>query len=137
MIYIHLADGFVVFLLHFYNHLIGTYDMSLREILASKTTIYEDVDPAWRTFVRDHKQELVQNSVLNELTADKAYQVKCNPTRFFRDIGYRTDFVWIAMYVNDLATDVDFGDVRSIYVPNVDYIMQMYSQYRISKASNK
>ena len=109
--------------------------MSLRDILSTKVSQYDDVDTGWRTFVRDHREELLRRSTLNELTADKAQQVNYNSARFFRDIGYRPDFVWIAMYVNGLACDADFVNIRAIYVPDVNYIMELYAQYRITKAA--
>jgi hypothetical protein len=108
---------------------------SLITMLNNSLTNYDDTDKDWYQFVDDHKQFLLNNSILRNITPSYLQGVQYNLRAYLRSIHYNVSCTWIVQLINNLPNDVGFlsSNVSFLYVPNFPVIEALYTTYITTK----
>jgi hypothetical protein len=112
-------------------------NMSLIDIINSKIGKYNNNDDAWVQFIKDHREPIIKNSTMREpsLTYQNPYMY--NLDAYLRSIAFDMSAVWIVRYINGYDTSKDFKNVSYLYVPDMNYIRELYEVYRTNVSLEK
>ena len=110
--------------------------MALIDIIQSGMSRFSDSDPNWRQFVLDHKGVILQNAEVVNIIGDVMHLVNYSIRNFLQQPQLRRDpgIDWIVRLINNLKSDIDFVDVRLLYVPQINYLTTLYQLYQTTTA---
>ena len=110
--------------------------MALTDVIESGFSQFSDSDPNWRLFVLDHKAVIIQNSELINIVGDVMHLVNYSIKNLLRQPQVNRDpgIDWIVRLINNLKSDIDFYDVRLLWIPPMNYVTQLYQLYMTTTA---
>lgn len=111
--------------------------MALVDILNETLTNFGDTDPAWRQFISDHKQYLINRSSVMLISPAYMQQYLYSLGRYLRSINYDPACAWIIRLINDIPTDIVFdASVGSLRIPPFTIIAALYTTYIAQKQAS-
>ena len=100
---------------------------------------YDLADAEWRIMIQDHKEAIKASGDLYPLTVELIQEYQYRPEEFlYEHLQKSKGLTWIMLYINDLSSKMDFNmSLTQIYVPDVDYIGELYRTYQSILAARK
>lgn len=108
--------------------------MSVIDIINSKKSQYSFLDREWEIFVIDHKEIIKENSRIYELSADVMAMHRYNLERWLRYEKLPQELAPIVLFINDITSNLNFVNLSEIYVPDLNYIISLYTKYTTTAA---
>lgn len=94
---------------------------------------YADGSDAWRLFIQDHKQLILENSVLVTISKSTIHTYKYRIEEYLKSIGHPITLAWIVLYINNIKSNLEFKDLDSLYIPTESYIESLYQLFSNSE----
>jgi hypothetical protein len=91
---------------------------------------YYDTDSKWRQFIIDHKLYLKNNSIKRYPSETYLNKYKYDLSGYLRSLNMPASCTWIVRIINDMPTDKEFVNIKSIYVPELPIIKDLFKTYR-------
>lgn len=108
--------------------------MSVIDIINTQKSNYSFLDREWEIFVIDHKDIIKANSRTYTLSADVMSLHKYNLERWLRYETIPQELISIVLFINDIDTNMNFINITDILVPDLSYIISLYTQYQTTKS---
>lgn len=94
-----------------------------------------DTDSEWRLFIKDHRQLIIKNSNMCFLDADDNELFRFRPKEFLEHNKIDPDILWIVLWINQIYNEIEFNNIKELFIPKIEYINSLYEQYRSFKAN--
>ena len=99
--------------------------MTLVDMLKDKRSEIDDANPKWVQFIKDHRDELIQNATVRTFSDDYMNIVRYDMRQYLRLASYPEGLDWIVFYINDIQNESDFNSLNRLLVPNQNQISQI------------
>lgn len=108
---------------------------TLKEMYEMQADQYCSEDQNWVQFVRDHFLYIRQTAQTIYLDVYRHNTMKYRLEDFLQDqLNMPKSCAWIVLMINQLGTNVDFRDLKSILVPDMRVIQWLTERYRTVSA---
>lgn len=95
-------------------------------------------DDDWLQFLKDHKEQIKENSVLETLTEEVMYIYRYRIRDYLRGHGRNKGMEQAFRIVNRLYSDLDFDlTVSAVYIPMNEYLNELRQQFNTNRANYK
>lgn len=91
----------------------------------------DDLSPEWWRFIRDHKQIIIDNATLYNISMSFMATTEYSVAKFLRDNHIDPGLARIVQFINDINHEMDFINIATLYVPHRTYIDELYMSYKI------
>lgn len=103
--------------------------MSVLDMLEKSTHEFADLSKEWRFFVMDHRRHILSNSTVEELNETEVHIHEFRPYDYLKTKGYPLGALWIVLWLNDISNETKFSNIKSIYLPKLDYLDNLRKEY--------
>lgn len=108
----------------------------LSELAAYNNNTILGNDAGWRLFVLDHIENVRSNGTTLTITPALMSQCQNDLPRLLRSENISSVLDWVVYMLNDFQSDLDFVipeiGRRTIYVPDLSYMQDLYQSYQRS-----
>ena len=105
--------------------------MALTDLLTNSLNYYDDVDGAWRLFIIDHKQYLINRSTTYIISQSYFQGYIYDMKRYLRSINYPTNCSWIVGLINNIHNDIMFTpEINILLIPSPTILEMLYVTYK-------
>lgn len=111
--------------------------MTVLDMIKKQFSKYDNLDADWVQFIKDHRANIIANSIRHEPSAIYQNPYEYNLIAYLRSIQFDVTAAWIVKYINNLDTDKDFKDISYIYVPNIKQLQELFKVYQTRMAVEK
>ena len=109
--------------------------MSTIEALEKKLDKSFHSNEAWKTFVRDHKKEIIDNSSIIILSGEILDRFDHKLPHLLESNKCLPQHVWIAVIINNIKAYESLYSRTALYIPNHVFIDKLYTRYKNSITS--
>lgn len=109
--------------------------MPIHELIESQLGTYENADPAWEQFIRDHFTYLWEGAKIHKPTAAYMRPHEYNLKFYLKSISFDISAEWIVRLLNDITTDIDFINITEIRVPDMGIVKELYQTFKTNQAN--
>ena len=107
----------------------------LKQIYEEQIDQYCSEDQNWVQFVRDHFLYIRNSAQTTSLDAYRHNTMKYRLEDFLVDqMNIPRSCAWIVLLINQLGTNVDFRELKSILIPDIRVIQWLVDRYTTVKA---
>jgi len=103
--------------------------MTVLDMLEKSNHEFADTSPEWRFFVMDHKRYLLANSTIEELNETELHIHEFRPHDYLKTKGYPVGILWIFLWLNDITLASHFSNMKTVYLPKLDYVQNLRKEY--------
>jgi hypothetical protein len=91
-------------------------------------------DKEWIQFMKDHREHILEksSSILIDYNDQNTYRYRL--FSYLVETSHTVDLLWIILWLNQLDTEMDFNNVRELYIPDYTHISELYQTYRSFRA---
>lgn len=108
---------------------------TLAERLENNIHRFSSTDPEWVKFVKDHRFNLLNQSVRHRVDPNKMHFGQYRIDKILRDLGSSASIGWIVMWLNQLSGNRELTGLKTLLVPPQNVIEQLYSDYQVYKTT--
>lgn len=117
-------------------------ESTLRTIISklqnSSNDNYWPNDSMWVQFIKDHRASILEKSNRVELHPNDVRKFQYGIESYLTAYSYPKSIAWIVLWLNQLDSNLHFDtNITSIYIPDVQQIISLRSQYNTNKAYYK
>ena len=94
------------------------------------------IDPKWIIFVKDHRDNLIDNSTTINIEPETMFEYQYRPEDYLASINYPIMYTWIILWLNQIESNMEFKRIPHLILPNASYIQKLSEQYRTYLAMN-
>lgn len=102
---------------------------SLADKLSKRDKEYGSSDPVWVQYVRDHFLYLREVSTKHTISDPDMFRFEFRPEAYLESQSYPPEAAWIILLINQLDGKEGFSNLRSFWLPNLDKLKLLRSQY--------
>lgn len=110
---------------------------ALQEYITSTQSVIENTDIEWRLFVKDHRDRILENSVVMTLNNNDSSYYEYRLRDLLIAHGIKPELRWIVLWINQLYSEMEFHDIHTLYIPSYKQIKEYYDQYKIIRSELK
>lgn len=96
---------------------------------------FDDTDKEWLLFLKDHKDQILLDSLVMIINDSKKTQYEYHLRWFLEDQGIRLDMLNVIMMLNNILQESDFVNIERLYIPNEQKLQELRTQYTQFKRS--
>lgn len=112
---------------------IGSTDplITLSTKLTHKTSSegLDDTDPEWLLFIKDHRQQILEDSTIVYLDGNTIGRYEYKLRWFLEDNKINTDLIWIILELNNVKMETEFVNLDKLYIPDRSMLIMLRKQY--------
>jgi len=109
-----------------------TYN-TLADRCESKLGDYSNTDTGWVQFVKDHREMLLQNSTVLEMSLEVAHRYRFSLALLLYDRSMDQSTMWIIMWLNQISAEHEFKQLQRLLIPTNEYLATLKAQYDSNK----
>jgi hypothetical protein len=109
----------------------------LSENLRRLATDYTSENIDWVKYVHDHYKTIFESCHLDTLDINAHFWEHYRLEDYLREKGYDPNIAWIVFYINQIPSDVEFKDIKSLLMPDMAVIQNLYQSYMQNRATVK
>ena len=97
--------------------------------LASLETDYSSRDIDWVKYVHDHYKNIFANCKADVLNINEHYWEYYRMEDYLKAKGYDPNIALIVLYINQMPSNIEFRDIKSLLLPNMSVIQGLYRSF--------
>jgi len=103
---------------------------NILDMLKSKISIFDNGDPTWVQFVRDHLSIIKQESTKKTLSPEYVRPFNYKLEYLLVDNNLPMAYAWIVCLLNNLSSNEEFVNIPEILIPKSETIGRLYGVYK-------
>ena len=104
---------------------VTTFSGTLRTI----ETDYSSKDIDWMKYVHDHYKNILASCKADALDINSHYWEFHRIEDYLKSKNIDPNMAWIVLYVNQLPSNVEFKDIKSLLIPDPGVIQGLYRSF--------
>lgn len=105
--------------------------------LSALETDYSSKNIDWVKYIHDHYQTVFESCKDHTLDINHHFWEHYRMEDFLKSQGYDPNIAWIIFYINQLPSNVEFYEIDSLLLPDMDVIKNLYQSYLQNKSHIK
>jgi len=89
---------------------------------------YSNTNKEWIQFIFDHYDLIKANSTLTSISDEDMYIYQYRLEDYLSSISVDKNIAWIVLFINQLGNNRDFKELKTLLIPNMNYISKLYAQ---------
>lgn len=110
---------------------------SLSTSIRALATDYSPKNIDWVKYVQDHYKTIFATCRVDMLDINSHFWEHYRMEDYLREKGYDPNMAWIVFYINQLPSNVEFKDIKSLLLPDVKVLQGLYQSYMQNRATVK
>lgn len=105
--------------------------------LKSLETDYSSRNIDWVKYVHDHYKNIFASCKTDILDINSHYWEYYRMEDYLRSKNYDPNMTWIVLYINQIPSNVEFKDIKSLLLPDVGVIQGLYRSFLQNRSQIK
>ena len=105
--------------------------------LRSLETDYSSRDNDWVKYVHDHYKNIFDSCITDVLDINNHYWEYHRIEDYLRSKNMDPNVAWIVLYVNQLPSNVEFRDIKSLLIPDMGVLQGLYKSFLQNRSQIK
>lgn len=89
----------------------------------------DDTDPEWILFIKDHRQQILEDSAIIYLTGSQMSRYEHKLRWFLQDNKISTDLIWIILELNNVKMETEFVNLDKLYIPDRSMLVTLRKKF--------
>lgn len=98
---------------------------------------YSNTNKDWIQFIFDHYDLIKENSTKTSISDEDMYIYQYRLEDYLSSISVDKNIAWIVLFINQLGNNRDFKELKTLLIPNTNYISKLYSQYQSNNVNKE
>ena len=107
------------------------------EKLRSLETDYSSSDIDWVKYVHDHYKNIFETCKSETLNVNEHYWEYHRLEDYLREKNYDPNVAWIVFYINQIPSNVEFRELKSILLPDMGVLRGLYQSFLQNRSQIK
>ncbi len=103
---------------------------SLADRLSISVNPFDNLDPDWVQYVKDHRSVLMETSVIKSVPANAMFTYRYRMPTLLNKLGSDSSITWIVMWLNQLKTNADVVNLTELTLPTIDTVKSLYQSFQ-------
>ena len=105
--------------------------------LRSLETDYSSRDIDWVQYVHDHYKNIFATCQSETLNVNEHYWEYHRLEDYLKSKSIDPNIAWIVLYINQLPSNVEFKEIRSLLIPDMSVLQGLYKSFLQNRSQIK
>lgn len=112
-------------------------ETALSERLEQLETDYSSSNIDWVKYVHDHYRTIFETCTVHTLDVNRHFWEYYRMEDFLKSQGYDPNLAWLVFYLNQIPTNIEMHDIKTLLLPNMDILKSIYQNFLQNKSHIK